>query len=343
MRNQKLFVNKVFSYKEIFGLLVFIVLIAYILFPEHYILETLNKFNIGGNYIKKLYIENLIKHHEISDDILEKMLLYYIKTYKYKEAKSLLLSVKKGHYNLKILPLLEYYILKEEYFSIKDSQKRALIREKMSKDLIDYMRKNPTIDAITTVYGESLRMDLKQAQALALYKLAYYTNDINIIKKAIAMAIYLNDKKELNVLINKLMRMKNKTNKEKILIYDICSYLNYGACVSKYFQELEKDKSFIKNHYSDIIMNYVKARDIKGIENTISLLPQSLKMKAIEESITFSIWNKDYSLAKLLILRYIHFSKEPDFVNFMIKNAIATGDLAFEKRVGSEVLKLYEK
>ncbi|HEK25865.1 MAG: hypothetical protein C0170_06600 [Hydrogenobaculum sp.] len=343
MRNQKLFVSKVFNYKEILGFVVFIVLIAYILFPKHYILETLNKLNIGGNYIKRLYIENLIKHHEISDDILEKMLVYYIKTYRYQEAKGLLLAIKKGGYNLKALPLLEYYVLKEKYFSTKDPTKRALIKKTMAKYLMDYMRRNPTRKAIITVYRESLAMDLKQTEALALYKLAYYTNDINIIEKAVAMAMYLNDKNELTALTNKLLNMKNKSSKQKILIYDLCNYLHYTACLSTYFKELEKDKSFVRSHYSDVLMSCVKNHDIQCIENTINILPTSLKKEAIEKSITYSFWDKDYSLAKILILRYIHFSKEPDFVNFMIKNTLATGDLAFEKKIGSEVLKLYEK
>ncbi len=343
MRYQKSSVNKAFKYSEVIAFILFILLIAFILFPKFYILKTLNNLNLGGSYIKKLYLENIIKHHDISDKELEKIIIFYIKFYNYKEAKDILTTIKNSNYKLKTLPLLEYYVLKEEYFSTISLRKKFLIKEKMTNALIEYLNKNPTKESAIIVYKESKQMDIPKAEALALYRLSSYTDNINLIKEAITMAMYFKDKQELQSLVKKLMNARQQTTKDKLLIYDICNYLNDINCKTKYFKEFKNDKSFIKIHYNEIIMDYVKNKNLRGINYVISTLPQDLKKKAIEQSITYSLWNKDYNLAKVLILKYINFSKDPDFINFMVKNSLATADKDFIKKVGNEVLKLYEE
>ncbi len=343
MRHQKLSVNKAFKYKEVIGFIAFILLLAYLLFPKFYILKALEHFNIRDNYIERLYLENIVKHHGISDEELEKILTYYIKSYKYKKAKELLEAVKKGNYKLKTLPLIEYYVLKEEYFSTISFPKRMKIRSKMEKYLIDYLNKDPGEKTAIIVYKESQEMNLPKAEALALYRLSDYTPSTSIIKKAIDMAMYFKDKNELNLLIKKIMNLKHQSKDDMILIYNVCAYLNDIDCENRYFKKLKNDKTFAESHYNEIIMYYVKTKDLKGIKDTINLLPVDLKKKAIEQSITYALWNKDYNLAKSLILTYITFSKDPDFINFMIKNSLATADTNFIKEVGNKILKLYEK
>ncbi|WP_297889977.1 hypothetical protein [Sulfurihydrogenibium sp.] len=151
--------KEIFSYKEIFGFVLVVLIVSFIIFPKGKIEKLV--FEEDTNIeLSNIYLENLIR---ITNNDQLRLLLAerYIKLgYKYKAIPILNFLEKSPNKEINSkAKVLRYQILKSEYFA-KDTpdDKKELLKIQMKKLLIDSLNSTQNLETIQKIYKEALSM-----------------------------------------------------------------------------------------------------------------------------------------------------------------------------------------
>lgn len=256
--------KEIFTYKEIFGFTLIIIMLTFIIFPKGKI-EKLIFEDYTNIELSNIYLENLVR---ITDDDDLRLLLaerYINLGYKNKASSILNFLENKSNKEIKAkVSVLKYQLLKTEYFAKNTTdEKKEVIKIQMKKLLIDGLNSTRDLETIQKIYKEALSMAFVDIAYQAVKKGVLLSNDDKYwLKEAYKQALATSNYKDAQNFALKLYQI-DKENKTKWLneYYNISIGIkDYKSAINSLEMLAKEDTKNSKIYYQKIadILLYVK-------------------------------------------------------------------------------------
>lgn len=335
MKSKRLVLSDIFSNLELVGFVLLIIFLSAVLFPKNLEEILLNEEDVNVN----LAITYLLALEKVTNDPLVHLKLA-IEFSKKGDLNSALKELNRA--NLALVPekyrkralLLQLNLYKSMFFIAEEENER--------KEILSYLRR-------TLYYLLNLKQ-LNERELLELYKVSESFNlpdvglkialmlakkDLNWKKLAIKKAVQLG-KIDLAYSLIKSIPEDLLTEREEIWAYQIAVTKKDYSTALKYLNLMAKRRvGFKVKRWREYLVLYLKTGRISEFEGLVRFfLDKMREKKERKEVFRFAVnvfmWNGEYDKVKKLIMEYgLKLIDDPKFAIFLIKSAMATGDVKF--------------
>ncbi|WP_028950955.1 tetratricopeptide repeat protein [Sulfurihydrogenibium subterraneum] len=296
--------KEIFSYKEIFGFVLIVVVLSVAIFPKGKIEKLIFQEDTNID-LSNIYLENLIRITD--DDNLRLLLAERYINLGYKEKALTILKNLESDSDPEIrskAKILSYRILKVEYFSKNTSNERQqeLIKQ-MRKILLDSLNSTTNLNTLKDIYNESLSMAFVDiAYKTAMKAVSIKNDDLFWLKQAYAQALatqHYQDAQKLSYRLSKI----DKNNSLKWLneYYNISVAIKDYTSASKALKEMATiDSQHSFTYYKKLVNLYMYVKDYNSALNLVQNLYKTdtvNKSKWLDLMANIYLSQKDYSNA----------------------------------------------
>lgn len=277
--------KEIFSYKEILGFVIVIIILSIVLFPKGKIEKLI--FQEDTNIeLSNVYLENLVR---ITEDNNLRLLLaerYINLGYKSKALATLKIVMSDSNPEVRSkAKILSYKILKVEYFSKNTSPERQQeLIQQMRNILLDSLNSTTDLNTLKSIYNEALSMAFVDiAYKTAMKAVSMKKDDIFWLKQAYTQALATQHYKDAQNLSYRLSKV-DKDNSLKWLndYYNISIAIKDYNSASKALKEIaliDVKNSF--NYYKKLVDLYLY---IKDYNSALSLIKDMYKTDTLNKS-----------------------------------------------------------
>jgi len=338
MKKSKFFaLNEFLSYREIFLIFVFSVLLLVILYPKDELEELLASPEETNVDLTKKYLRVLIKTKS-PEELKESILRKYAQVETESEFRKVLEMVKRS--NPTLAYEFEYEFLKRKYFS--ESESKETLRREINGVLRNLILLESRPEKLELWFKESVSMNYPNLAYLAARKLANLTGSQRWYEEAFLYAIYSGNSMEAKKFVGKFKPTKKETYIP--VYYFLIEQHRYQEALNllqdyaiKYPEEKEKIKE-------DLMITYFLLGRIKEGEE---ILNELIEGKGEEEkkilvltSIKKVMGVGAYEEAKGIIWRYLPlFKNDRRALKELLKLSLQTGDPYFAAEVAEEIVR----
>ncbi len=333
MRKSKQFVlTKFFPIHYIFIFILISFISMAIFFPREKIKAVIADADRKNIYLDIKYLEGLAKREE-TPEVLTRLIQLHSRVGNYERA--FYFSEKLGKYDKEASLKYKYEVLKKHYFLSNSLD----IKEKLEKTIRELHIYIDDYKNLQNMYEESMSLGL-YTEAVNIAKRIYLiTGNKEWLLKAVKLA---HDKGDYTKAVELGKLAKKKDSRLSIIIYK--SYLamkDFKNASYHLTEALKLEKKLRKIYVKDLLWVYGKSQK-DPVPLLLKFAEESNEKETrrlfIEHAIKIALWKEDFDEAKNLISKYaLTFIEEPDFITFLIKSALATGDSDFAGNIAKRI------
>ncbi len=330
---------KAYSIRDYLGIILTALLVAVLLFPkgklERYLPESV-EINID---LALAYYRALLRTNP-SVDIYDALVKSYIRIGRTKDAIEVVSEMERKSPNDPEILFLKYQLLKAEYFSVKDEERKKRIKNEMEKLLSLYIKLKMDTASLEKAFKEAESMYIPEIAYRTSTVLAERTGNLFWIEKAFYYSIAFKDYAKASRFADVLVEKKGKAFvKDAINLALLSGNLQKAFDYAKtYYQELPPAErhSLIKRLIEAglTIENYLSFREY--MKESFPLTPEE-RLYLEKEVMKRALWAKDYETLKRLILENLYLSQSLEYRTFLLELALGTGDPYFARDVAKRL------
>jgi hypothetical protein len=337
--------SDIVSNLELFVFVVIVVFLSVVLFPWNLKEKILEEENINTD----LLISYLQALEKVSDDPLIHLKLA-IELAKKGELDRALKEMNTINFdlipdNLKDRALfLSFKLYETLFFSCKSQEKKFLIRKRI-EDLIilSLQRYKDNPQKLLYLYKFSEKMYFPEESLKIALLLSRFNSNWKI--KAFIKAVEIG-KIDLAYSILKEISIKKLPDRYKVVAFQIAfSKKDYSLAIAY----LEANPTLMRKYWKTLLFLYFKTKNTKKFNRFVKQVLEGnenlrMKQEVLKLAIEHALWNSDYEKVKVLIRRYgLQLAKTPEFIKFLLKSALATGDSSFVDWLSRKIFSKVER
>ena len=335
---------KVFTYWEIVAFVVFVLFVAYMLFPKGKV-EKFLEMDPNYNYpLAKFYLENILT--QTKDPRLVYVLIKkneevgeFDKAYKLlKEYEPLLKSSDLGE---KVEPLKLKLLLKV-YAAARGKKKEQLRREIVS--MVDDLLSSGKRESIKEAYETAVTLGLLKQAAKAAYKLALLTKKEKWIVQSFRLSWALGDKNMIKKTVEACLKYCKNPNPK------LLRELFYAAAQTGDKKLYEKvalvllNRGIMDEKLLDNLINLeLSTKDYSTALRFCQLYYEKYpEFRVLKKCLNLALWSGNRVLVKKVIEENLpRYSRSKEALSYFLKVAVAQNLRELSNRIADQLLKVY--